>query len=523
MKNSSVTLIIRDGWGENHNPEHDPFNAVRLAATPVADAIRAEYPRTEIAACGEAVGLHPGVIGNSEVGHQNIGAGRIVQQEMVRIDRAFEEQEVRSKPAMGVCLARLRETKGDLHLLGLASDVGVHSVLRHLYSLLEIATELPRERVFLHLFTDGRDSPPFGGLGYIREIEEHCREIGVGRVATVCGRYWSMDRDRRWERVERAYNCLVGRRAGAEATDAVTAVQQAYDQPQDSTLNGDEFIAPTWMVDSKGEPIGRLKDGDSVLFFNFRGDRPRELTRAFISDPFTEFDRGVKLDLFYATLTEYEKGLCPNVLFPKPPSMPNTLGTLLSDKGIRQFRCAETEKYPHVTFFFNDYRDEPLPGEDRVLVPSPREVSTYDQKPEMSAFQVTEATRNAILSREYGLIVVNFANSDMVGHTGSLEATTKACEVVDQCLGRILSAVNEIGGAAVVTADHGNADQMWEPVQETLYTAHTLNPVEVVLAGKSWRSISLKKDGRLADLAPTILQLMGIEKPLEMTGESLIR
>ena len=522
MKDRSVTLVIRDGWGENHSAEHDPFNAVKLAHTPIADSIAAEYPRTEIAACGADVGLHPGVIGNSEVGHQNIGAGRIVQQEMVRIDRAFENKKVRSKPVMGVCLARLRETRGDLHLLGLASDVGVHSVLRHLYGLLEIATEFPGDRVFLHLFTDGRDSPPFGGLDYIREIEERCREVGVGRIATVCGRYWSMDRDQRWERVARAYHCLVGRRAGAEAPDAAIAVEQAYDRPLNRTMKGDEFISPTWIIDPSGNPIGRIKDGDSVVFFNFRGDRPRQLTRAFISDPFTQFDRGKKLDLFYVTLTEYEKGLCRNVLFPKPQPMTNTIGALLADRGIRQFRCAETEKYPHVTFFFNDYRDEPLLGEERELVPSPRDVSTYDQQPEMSAFQVAAATSKAILSRDYRFIVVNFANPDMVGHTGSLEATIKACEVVDQCLGQILIAVKDVNGAAVVTADHGNADQMWDPTGETPHTAHTLNPVEVVLVGEACRSLDLRNGGRLADIAPTILQLMNIEQPPEMTGESLI-
>ncbi|AWT59710.1 MAG: 2,3-bisphosphoglycerate-independent phosphoglycerate mutase [Candidatus Moanabacter tarae] len=523
MRDTSVTLIIRDGWGVNHRQDQDPFNAVKLAQTPIADRITQECPRTEISASGEEVGLYAGVMGNSEVGHQNIGAGRIVQQQIVRIDEAFKSREIRSQPAMGICLARLKETGGNLHLIGLASDVGVHSVLRHLYGLIEIAKELPENRVFLHLFTDGRDSPPFDGLRYIREIEKRCHEIGLGRIATVCGRYWGMDRDQRWERVELAYECLVGRRARSKASNAVAAVKQAYSCSQDQKMVGDEFILPTWIVDSSGNPIGRIKNGDSVLFFNFRGDRPREITRAFISDSFVHFDRGRKLDLFYATLTDYEHGLCRNVIFPKAAPMRNTLGSLFSDRGIRQFRCAETEKYPHVTYFFNDYREEPFLGEERRMVPSPRNVTTYDQKPEMSACKVTEATCRAILSRDYPFVMVNFANPDMVGHTGSLESTVQACEVVDQCVEKILASVHKVQGSAMITADHGNAEQMWDPISDTPHTSHTFNPVEVVLVGEPCRFLDLKNGGCLADISPTILQLMDIGQASEMTGKTLIR
>ena len=379
--------------------------------------------------------------------------------------------------------AHVGETGGRLHLLGLVSDAGVHSMLEHLYGILRLAREDGLDRVCIHAFTDGRDTAPQSGLGYIRQIEAKCREIGVGRIAGVCGRFWSMDRDSRWERVQKAYDCLTG--PGIEtatAGSAEAAVQQYYDHPLDSSRNGDEFIIPTRIVNSDNKPVGTIGDGDAVIFFNFRGDRPRELTRAFIEDPFMEFDRGLKLDLFYATMTEYEKGLCPNIIFPKPDPLRNIAGMYLSNLGISQFRCAETEKYPHVTFFFNDYREEPFPGEERVLVPSPKDVPTYDRKPEMSARGVCATAREAIKSGRYGLIVVNFANADMVGHTGSLKAAILACETVDQCLGELLEELKQAGGAAVITADHGNSDQMWDPVGNVPHTSHTLNPVEVILA-----------------------------------------
>ena len=517
-----VLLVVRDGWGENHDPSHDAFNAVKLARTPVSDAIRERYPRTEIQTCGLDVGLPPGVMGNSEVGHQNIGAGRVVDQEVVRIDGAFAEGDVRPRPVVGVSMARLKETGGNLHLMGLVSDAGVHSVLRHLYGLLEIAREFPVERVFIHAFTDGRDTSPRSGLGFIREIERRCREIGVGRIASVCGRYWSMDRDLRWDRVEKAYRCLVGERAEAAAASAEEAVLRYYENPLDETRGGDEFIVPTWITDEAGRPVGPVKNGDSVIFFNYRGDRPRELTRAFIEDDFEGFARGPKFDLFYATMTEYESGLCPNVIFRRPEKMNAILGMRVSGLGIHQFRCAETEKYPHVTFFFNDYEDEPYPGEDRALIQSPKDVVTYDQKPEMSADGVCNAAKAAIESGKYGLVLVNFANADMVGHTGNLEAAVKACETVDGCVGVLLDVMNRNGGASVVTADHGNSDQMWDTEVNGPHTAHTLNPVEVVIAGDGCENLELASDGRLADIAPTVLKLMSIDQPEEMTGSCLI-
>ncbi len=518
-----VVLIIRDGWGENHNSAHDAFNAVKLAQTPVAEEIRKTCPRTEISACGLDVGLPEGIFGNSEVGHQNIGAGRVVPQEIVRINKAFADGEVLLKPVIGVGLTRLRVNGGKLHLLGLISDAGVHSTLEHLHKLLEVARDklVPDLDVCIHALTDGRDSPPRSGLDYVRQIEKKCQEIGIGRIASVCGRYWGMDRDKRWDRVETAYNCLVGKE-GQSARTAEEAVQHYYDNPSGDSMRGDEFITPTWIADDNGEPTGKISDGDTVIFFNFRGDRPREITRAFIDDEFFEFSRQKKLDLFYVTMTDYEKGLCKNLLFPKRPKMKNILGEYISQLGIPQFRCAETEKYPHVTFFFNDYREEPFPGEERALIPSPRDVPTYDLKPEMSARGICQATKEAILSRKYGLIVVNFANPDMVGHAGSLPAAISACETVDSCLGELLQALKQAGGAALITADHGNSDQMWDSENEVPHTAHTLNPVEVVLAGSDCENLTIKNGGRLADIAPTLLRLMDLEKPPEMTGECLI-
>ncbi|NDV61765.1 2,3-bisphosphoglycerate-independent phosphoglycerate mutase [Puniceicoccales bacterium CK1056] len=520
METRPVVLIIRDGWGENHNPAHDAFNAVKLAETPVADKLTAEWPRTELMACGLDVGLPEGVMGNSEVGHQNIGAGRIVDQEIVRIDKGFEMGTVKDNAILQGAFTG--QSPVTLHLMGLVSDAGVHAMLEHLYGLLRLAKEAGLEKVFIHCFTDGRDTPPKSGMGYIKQIEEKCAEIGIGQIASVSGRFWAMDRDLRWDRVQKAYDCLTGRNVERTAPDASAAIQLYYDNPLDSSRNGDEFIVPTAIVGEDGKPVGTIKDGDSVIFFNFRGDRPRELTRAFINDEFDGFDRGDKLDLYYATMTDYQKGLCDKVIFNKPAKMPDILGTYVADKGIPQFRCAETEKFPHVTFFFNDYREEPLEGEDREMIPSPKEVATYDLKPEMSAYGIRDAADKAIRSGKYGLVVINFANADMVGHTGSKEAAIKACEVVDNCVGTLLEAVDAIGAAALITADHGNSDQMYVPETGSAHTAHTLNPVELVVYGKELKSLSLAQSGRLADIAPTILKLMGLEQPAAMTGANLL-
>ncbi len=517
-----VVLVIRDGWGANHNSAQDAHNAVKLARTPCSDALTANWPRTEIAAHGLDVGLPEGVMGNSEVGHQNIGAGRIVDQEIVRIDKSVSTGAIASNPVLQRAIENARRNGGALHFFGLVSDAGVHSMLRHLYGMLKVVKAAGLEKVFIQAFTDGRDTPPKSGLGFIRELEAECAAIGVGKIASVSGRFWAMDRDNRWERVQRAYDCLTGRKIERTAKSATEAVEFYYANPLDTSRNGDEFIVPTAIVGNDGNPIGLVKDGDSVVFFNFRGDRPRELSAAFIKDDFAGFDRGKKLDLFYSIMTNYQEGLCPNILFGKPPKMDNILGMYVASKGIKQFRCAETEKFPHVTFFFNDYREPPFEGEDRGMVPSPKEVATYDLKPEMSATGVSETTVKAIESGQYGLVVVNFANGDMVGHTGSLQATIKACEAVDNGLSQILAVVDKVGGKAIVTADHGNADQMWDFDANCAHTQHTLNPVEVVLYGQGCKDLKLKQSGRLADIAPTVLKLMGLPQPTEMTGECLI-
>lgn len=523
MTTKPTVLIIRDGWGENHDSSHASFNAVLQARTPVSERLSKEWPRTELLACGRDVGLPEGIMGNSEVGHQNIGAGRIVDQELVRIDKAFETGAVDANPQIEGIFAHLQKTGGRLHLMGLVSDAGVHAMLEHLCGLLGVCKRRQFNDVFVHAFTDGRDTPPFSGKGYIEAAEAKIREIGVGKLASVAGRFWAMDRDLRWDRVQAAYDALTGRAAKFTARSATEAVEFAYNNPIDEARKGDEFVVPTMVVDDSGKPVGIIRDGDAVIFFNFRGDRPRELTRAFIEENFDGFERGPRLDIHYATMTNYQKGLCPNVIFDKPPKMPDILGAWVAAKGIGQFRCAETEKFPHVTFFFNDYREEPFDGEDREMLQSPKDVSTYDQKPEMAAIGVKEATKKAILSGKYGLIVVNFANADMVGHTGVFEAAVKACEVVDAAVGELLEAIDQVGGNAVITADHGNSDQMWDPDGNGAHTAHTLNPVELVVYGEGLKGKQLKSSGRLADIAPTVLALMGLEQPEAMTGDNLLQ
>jgi 2,3-bisphosphoglycerate-independent phosphoglycerate mutase len=469
-------------------------------------------------------------MGNSEVGHENIGAGRVVDQELVRINKLFSDGKLASNPvwrgivdrvkARGSPAAPKTGEGGRLHLMGIVSDAGVHGMLEHLYGLLRQAKADGITDVFIHAFTDGRDTPPASGLGYIRAVEAQCREIGVGRIASVCGRFWAMDRDNRWDRVSKAYNMLTGRAAGATAASAEAAVQHYYENPLGDSQKGDEFVAPTQIV-ADGKPVATICDGDAVLFYNYRGDRPREITKAFVIDGFKEFDRGPKLDVFYATMTEYESGLPVQVLLPKPEKLKNTLGQVVADAGIAQFRCAETEKNPHVTFFFNNYRKDPFPGEQRACPPSPK-VATYDQKPEMSAAEVTAAAKVAILSGRFGLVVVNFANADMVGHTGSLSAATAAVEATDRSVGALIAAIEKAGGSAVVTADHGNAEQMWDPTVNGPHTAHTLNRVEAFVVAPGLTPATKLREGRLADIAPTVLALMGLPKPAEMTGESLI-
>ncbi len=521
-----VLLVIRDGWGKNPDPSLDKSNAVALAHKPCDDRLHATYPHTLVRASGLDVGLPEGVMGNSEVGHENIGAGRIVDQELVRLNKLFLERKLAMNPVWVSAILRVKSRPGArLHLMGIVSDAGVHGMLEHLYGILRQAKEdgLRADQVFIHAFTDGRDTPPHSGLAYVQQVDAQCRAIGIGAIASVCGRFWAMDRDNRWERVSKAYNMLTGKKAEATAPNAAAAVQAYYDNPLNDSQKGDEFVPPTWVTNAAGQPLATIRDGDAVLFYNYRGDRPREITKAFVTEGFKDFDRGEKLDLYFATMTEYEKGLPVNVISGKPEALKNILAKVVSDAGLAQFRCAETEKNPHVTFFFNNYRKDPFPGEDRACPASPQ-VATYDLQPEMSAAEVTQAAKAAIESGKYGLLVVNFANPDMVGHTGSLPATVKAVEATDRGVAELLAALEKVGGRAVICADHGNAEQMWDPTVNGPHTAHTLNLVEVFVVGAEFAKgrTTMRTGGRLADIAPTVLQLMNLPKPPEMTGESLV-
>jgi 2,3-bisphosphoglycerate-independent phosphoglycerate mutase len=514
-------IIVRDGWGKNPYPKWNSANAIYLAKHPVADRLMTEYPTTLIHTSGFDVGLPEGTMGNSEVGHQNIGAGRIVDQESVAITKQILSGQFYSNPVLNEAVTRAIENGGSLHLFGIVSDAGVHGLLEHLYACLELCRRRGLDRIFLHAFTDGRDTSPNSGLGYIRQIEGKMKELGVGKVATVSGRYWAMDRDNRWQRVEKAFAAIVAG-AGPKFASADAAVQNYYDHPTEPNMAGDEFVTPSVICDDGRTPRGIVRGGDSVIFYNYRGDRPREITKAFVLPDFQGFDRGPKLDLFYCTMTAYEQGLPVHVAYPKPPKMVNILGQYLSDLGLKQFRCAETEKFPHVTFFFNDYREEPFPGEDRQIIPSPKDVATYDQKPEMSAAGVCDEVVRRIESGAYDLIVVNLANGDMVGHTGVLAAAIKAVEVVDQCVGRILETIKKKNGSAIVLADHGNCEQMIDPATGGPHTAHTTYDVELIVVDDRFKGRKLREGGRLADVAPTALKIMGLPQPAEMSGKSLI-
>ncbi|NVN89206.1 MAG: 2,3-bisphosphoglycerate-independent phosphoglycerate mutase [Desulfuromonadales bacterium] len=506
-----LLLMILDGWGINRNPDH---NAVALAKTPNLTGLLADYPHVQIRTSGLAVGLPDGQMGNSEVGHLNIGAGRVVYQDLTRISKAIDDGDFFDNRVLLDCIAKTKAADGRLHLAGLLSDGGVHSHISHLYALLELAKREGVRDVFVHCLLDGRDTPPQSGVDYLSQLEREMERLRYGRIATVVGRYYAMDRDNRWERVEQAYNALVcgeGQRCAS--------VQEAIKQSYVAGIH-DEFVLPTVITDDD-EPVATVRDGDGFIFFNFRSDRAREITRAIALDEFDGFTRCCHPRLAgYVCMTEYDATFGLPIAF-EQLEMTNLLGEVLSKAGLKQLRIAETEKYAHVTFFFNGGSEVPYPGEERCLIPSPKEVATYDQKPEMSACLVTDELLSRLDRDLYDVIILNFANCDMVGHTGVLEAAIKAVETVDACVGRVLAKVREKGGAVLITADHGNAEQMADENGEP-FTAHTTNPVWLLLIDDSHRDAKLRQGGCLADIAPTMLKLLGIKQPKEMTGESLV-
>jgi 2,3-bisphosphoglycerate-independent phosphoglycerate mutase len=500
--------MILDGFGYSPNREG---NAIALARTPHFDEWFANYPNTLIDGSGRSVGLPPGQMGNSEVGHLTMGAGRIVRMDISRIDYAIETVEFFDNPALQQAMDHARDNQSALHLMGLISDGGVHSWHEHLYALLRMAKQRGLDRVFVHAFLDGRDTSPFAGAGYVADLLQRMSEYGIGQVATIIGRYYAMDRDRRWERTEKAYRLLT-RAEGRPRLDAVAAIRESYDEGVT-----DEFMPPIVVIDQKEKPLGSVQDRDSVLFFNFRADRARQLTRAFTEDDFTAFDRGSRLDIRFTCMTQYNAEFHLPVAF-GPVKHEQILADILASAGLKNLRIAETEKYAHVTFFFNGGVEAEFPGEKRILIPSPR-VATYDLKPEMSAAGVTDNVLREIESGEFDVIIMNYANADMVGHTGFLDAAIKAIETIDACAGRVVQAIRARGGAVIITADHGNAEQMIDPDTKEPFTAHTTNLVPLILIS-DYRG-TLRSGGSLQDIAPTMLGLLGISKPALMTGEDL--
>lgn len=496
--------MILDGFGI----APDSGNAIKAARTPNLDRLFAGNPSTQIGASGMDVGLPDGQMGNSEVGHTNIGAGRIVYQELTRITKAIKDGDFFENTAFLNAIENAKRNGGALHLIGLVSDGGVHSHNTHLYGLLELAKRSGLTEVYIHALLDGRDVPPSSGKDFVAELMAKCEEIGVGKVATVMGRYYAMDRDNRWDRVEKAYAAMVYGE-GEKAACPVCAVENSYKNEVT-----DEFVLPTFCDGGK-----TISNGDSVIFFNFRPDRAREITRAFVDPDFTGFERaGGKLNLTYVCFTQYDATM-PNVEVAfKPQSLKNTFGEYISQNGLTQLRIAETEKYAHVTFFFNGGIEKQYPGEDRILVKSPA-VATYDLQPEMSAYEVTDKMVEAVKSGKYDVMILNFANCDMVGHTGIFDAAVKAVEAVDTCVGRVCGAVSEMNGTILLTADHGNADRMLD-TDGSPFTAHTTNPVPFVVIG---RDCALREGGKLADIAPTMLKLLGLPQPAEMDGTSIIK
>ncbi|RKD29114.1 2,3-bisphosphoglycerate-independent phosphoglycerate mutase [Thermohalobacter berrensis] len=508
MFDKLVALIVLDGWGIGEEYEG---NAISKANTPNFDRLIKNYPNTTLEASGLNVGLPEGQMGNSEVGHLNIGAGRIVYQDYTRINKSIDNGQFYENKEFLKAINNVKEKDSKLHIMGLLSDGGVHSHNTHLYSLLNLAKKHGIEKVYVHCFLDGRDVPPKSAKKYIEELEEKLNEIGIGEIATVAGRYYAMDRDKRWDRTEKAYNALVLGK-GIEVATAIEAVNRSYSE--DVT---DEFVIPS-VVTKNGKPVTTVDDSDSIIFFNFRPDRARQITRAFVDENFEGFDRDKKVNVHFVGMTQYDKTIENMNIAYKPQKHENTLGEYVSSLGVKQLRIAETEKYAHVTFFFNGGVEEPNEGEDRVLIPSPK-VATYDLKPEMSAIEVKDEVIKRIREENYGLIVLNFANPDMVGHTGKLDAAIKAIETVDSCLGEIVEEIQKVNGKVLITADHGNSELMIDQHSGKTLTAHTTNKVPCIIIGEG--NVKLR-EGILADVAPTILDMMGAQIPEEMTGKSLI-
>ena len=508
MSKKPTVLMILDGYGLNDR--HDG-NAVYEAKTPVMDGLMKDYPFVKGNASGLAVGLPDGQMGNSEVGHMNMGAGRIVYQELTRITKEIQDGDFFKNEALLSAMKNAKDNDSAIHFMGLLSDGGVHSHNTHLYGLLEMAKREGLKKVYVHCFLDGRDTPPASGKEFVEQLEAKMKEIGVGEIGVISGRYYAMDRDNRWDRVELAYKALT-QGEGVKGTDAAAAVQASYDD--DKT---DEFVLPT-VIEKDGKPVATISDKDSVVFFNFRPDRAREITRAFCDDDFKGFERAKRLDTTFVCFTEYDDTIQNKLVAFHKVLLHNTFGEYLAAHDMTQARIAETEKYAHVTFFFNGGEEKQFDGEERILIKSP-DVATFDMKPEMSAYEVTDAVVDAINSDKFDVIILNYANCDMVGHTGIMEAAVKAVEAVDECVGRMVDAILAKGGQAIITADHGNADCLIDPVTKAPFTAHTTNPVPMILVGAGDVKV---KNGRLCDLCPTMLDLMGLEKPEQMTGESLI-
>lgn len=503
MAKKPIALIIMDGYGINKETEG---NAIAMAKTPNLDKFLAEYPNTQLSASGLDVGLPDGQMGNSEVGHTNIGAGRVVYQMLVKITKDINEGKINDIKALSDAMDAAKANGGALHLMGLLSNGGVHSHNEHLYGLLRMAKKKGLDRVYIHTFLDGRDVPPTSGADFMQALENEIKEIGVGSIATIMGRFYAMDRDNAWDRVQKAYDAIV-KGEGVQENDAVAAVKNSYENNVT-----DEFVIPT-VVDKNG----RVKENDSVIFFNFRPDRARQITRTFVDPGFNGFER-TYFPVNFVCMTQYDESM-PNVTVAYPPeSLEMTFGEYISKKGLTQLRIAETQKYAHVTFFFNGGEEQQFEGEDRILIKSP-DVATFDMKPEMSAYEVTDAVVEAIDDEKFDVIILNYANCDMVGHTGIIDAAVKAVESVDECVGRTVNAILKKNGQVIITADHGNADCLIDPVTKAPFTAHTTNPVPMILIGAG--DVKLKM-GRLCDLCPTMLDLMGLEKPEQMTGESLI-